>query len=42
MGQVGPAGDDATMASFFSLLQRNVSDRHKRTNRENPRIPIVT
>lgn len=27
MGQVGPAGDNAAMESFFALLQKNVLDR---------------
>ncbi|WP_240519750.1 IS3 family transposase [Amycolatopsis antarctica] len=42
MGQVGSAGDNAAMESFFSLLQRNVLDRHRWTNREELRIAIVT
>lgn len=29
MGQVGSAGDNAAMESFFSLLQRNVLDRQR-------------
>lgn len=42
MGQVGSAGDNAAMESFFSLLQRNVLDRHRWTTREELRIAIVT
>ncbi|GAB3995572.1 hypothetical protein GCM10028771_24180 [Nocardioides marmoraquaticus] len=41
MGQVGSAGDNAAMESFFSL-QRNVLDRQKWTSREELRIAIVT
>src|SRR5699024_239438 len=29
MGQVGAAGDNAAMESFFSLLQKNVLDRKR-------------
>lgn len=42
MGQVGSAGDNAAMESFFSLLQRNVLNRRKWTTREDLRIAIVT
>lgn len=42
MGQVGSAGDNAAMESFFSLLQRNVLDRQTWTHREELRIAIVT
>jgi len=42
MGQVGSAGDNAAMESFFSLLQRNVLDRHRWTSREQLRIAIIT
>ncbi len=42
MGQVGSAGDNAAMESFFSLLQRNVLDRQKWETREDLRIAIVT
>lgn len=42
MGQVGSAGDNAAMESFFSLLQRNVLDRQRWTTREELRIAIVT
>ncbi len=42
MGRVAAADDNAAMESFFSLLQRNVLDRHQWTNREQLRIAIVT
>ena len=42
MGQVGSAGDNAAMESFFSLLQRNVLDRHTWDTRDDLRIAIVT
>jgi putative transposase len=42
MGQVGSAGDNAAMESFFSLLQRNVLDRQHWATREELRIAIVT
>ncbi|WP_461158121.1 IS3 family transposase, partial [Saccharopolyspora tripterygii] len=42
MGQVGAAGDNAAMESFFSLLQRNVLDRRQWNTREQLRIAIVT
>ncbi|MBK1789478.1 IS3 family transposase, partial [Prauserella sp. ASG 168] len=42
MGQVGAAGDNAAMESFFSLLQRNVLDRRRWDTREELRIAIVT
>jgi len=42
MGQVGSAGDNAAMESFFSLLQKNVLDRRRWTTREELRIAIVT
>ncbi|RLV52870.1 IS3 family transposase, partial [Aeromicrobium phragmitis] len=42
MGQVGSAGDNAAMESFFSLLQRNVLDRQTRDTRDDLRIAIVT
>ncbi|MBK1788023.1 IS3 family transposase, partial [Prauserella cavernicola] len=40
--QVGAAGDNAAMESFFSLLQRNVLDRRRWDTREELRIAIVT
>ena len=42
MGRVGAAGDNAAMESFFSLLQKNVLDRHRWDTREELRIAIVT
>ena len=42
MGQVGSAGDNAAMESFFSLLQKNVLNRRTWTTREELRIEIVT
>lgn len=42
MGQVGSAGDNAAMESFFSLLQRNVLDRQRWQTREQLRIAIIT
>jgi transposase InsO family protein len=42
MGQVGSAGDNAAMESFFALLQRNVLDRRRWTSRDQLRIAIVT
>ena len=42
MGQVGAAGDNAAMESFFALLQRNVLDRRTWTTRDELRIEIVT
>ena len=41
MGQVGAAGDNAAMESFFSLLQRNVLDRKRWRSREELRIAII-
>jgi transposase InsO family protein len=42
MGQVGSAGDNAAMESFFALLQRNVLDRQTWDTRDELRIAIVT
>jgi putative transposase len=42
MGQVGSAGDNAAMESFFSLLQKNVLNRKRWDTREELRIAIVT
>lgn len=42
MGQVGAAGDNAAMESFFALLQRNVLDRKRWRTREELRIAIIT
>ncbi len=41
MGRVGAAGDNAAMESCFSLLQKNVLDRHLWNIREDLRIAIV-
>ena len=41
MGRVGACGDNAAMESFFSLLQKNVLDRQRWTNREELRIAIT-
>ena len=42
MGQVGAAGDNAAMESFFALLQKNVLDRRSWATREQLRIAIVS
>jgi transposase InsO family protein len=42
MGQVGSAGDNAAMESFFSLLQKNVLNRQRWASRDELRIAIVT
>jgi transposase InsO family protein len=42
MGQVGSAGDNAAMESFFALLQKNVLDRQPWATRDELRIEIVT
>lgn len=42
MGQVGSAGGNAAMESFFSLLQKNVLDRRRWATRNELRIAIVT
>ena len=42
MGQVGSAGDNAAMESFFALLQKNVLNRKRWDTREELRIAIVT
>jgi putative transposase len=41
MGRVGAAGDNASMESFFSLLQLNVLDRQRWSTHEELRIAIV-
>lgn len=41
MGQVGTAGDNAAMESFFSLLQKNVLDRQVWDTRQQLRLAIV-
>ncbi|SDU87324.1 Transposase InsO and inactivated derivatives [Microlunatus sagamiharensis] len=42
MGQVGAAGDNAAMESFFALLQNNVLDGRRWATRHELRIAIVT
>ncbi|MER5556228.1 IS3 family transposase [Streptomyces sp. NPDC002793] len=42
MGRVGAAGDNATMESFFALLQKNVLDRRSWATRQKLRLAIVT
>ena len=42
MGQVGSAGDNAAMESFFALLQKNVLDRRPWETREELWVAIVT
>lgn len=42
MGQVGAAGDNAAMESFFALLQKNVLDRKRWRTREELRTAIIT
>ena len=42
MGQVGAAGDNAAMESFFALLQKNVLDRQRWATRQDLRIAIIT
>jgi len=42
MGQVGAAGDNAVMESFFALLRKNVLDRKHWRTRDELRIAIIT
>ena len=42
MGQVGSAGDNAAMETFFALLQKNVLDRRSWATRDDLRIEIIT
>ncbi|MDP9776732.1 transposase InsO family protein [Nakamurella flavida] len=42
MGRVGSCADNAAMESFFSLLQKNVLNRQRWTDREQLRLAIVT
>ncbi len=42
MGQVGAAGDNAAMESFFALLQKNVLNRRRWSSRQQLRIAIIT
>ena len=41
MGQVGAAGDNAAMESFFALLQKNVLDRRRCRTGTELRIAII-
>jgi len=41
MGRVGACGDNAAIKSFFSLLQKDVLDRQRWTNREELRVAIT-
>lgn len=42
MGQVGAAGDNAAMESFFAPLQKNVLNRWRWRTRDGLRIAIGT
>jgi putative transposase len=42
MGRVAPAGDNAAMESFFSLLQKNVLNRQPWHDRDQLRSAIIT
>ena len=42
MGQVGSAGDNAAMESFFALVQKNILNRRRWATRHDLRIAIVT
>lgn len=42
IGQVGSAGDQAAMESFFGLLQNNVLDRRRGATRAEVRVAIIT
>jgi putative transposase len=42
MGRVGACADNAAMESFFSLLQKNVLNRHRWTTRQQLRLAIIT
>jgi len=42
MGRVGAAADNAAMESFFSLLQKNVLNRHRWATHQQLRLAIVT
>ncbi len=42
MGQVGSAGDNAAMESFFALLQKNVLNRRSWATRNDLRVEIIT
>lgn len=42
MGRVGACADNAAMASFFALLQKNILDQRKWATREQLRLAIIT
>ena len=42
MGRVGSCGDNASMESFFALLQKNVLNKRRWRTREQLRLEIVT
>ena len=42
MGQVGSAGDNPAMESFFALVQKNVQNCKRWATREELRIAMVT
>ena len=42
MGRVAAAADNAAMESFYSLLQKNVLDRHPWSTRDELRLAIIT
>lgn len=42
MGQVGSAGDNAAMESFFALLKKNVLDRGRWATRDKLRAGLIT
>lgn len=42
MRQVGPAGDNAALESFFALLQKNVLDRGRWATRDELRAGLIT
>lgn len=42
MGPVGAAAGNAAMESFFSLLQKNVLNRHRWATHQQLRLAIVT
>jgi transposase InsO family protein len=42
MGQVASAADNASMESFFALLQKNVLNRQRWATRDDLRVAIVT
>jgi putative transposase len=41
MGRVGACGDNAAMESFFALLQKNVLDRQRWSDRQQLRLAII-